>query len=194
MISTIKKPLLLVAFAVSTLFVASCKDNQKAEDTKEVSEEHNEAKFDNNEQENNAQFLVDAAELNIEGIHLGQLAQQKGRTAHVKELGKMMEDAHTKLQRDLTLLAKSKTVTIPGSPTDDVKDTYTELNKKSGNDFDKAYADLMVDKHKEAIQAFEEAANDTKDSEIKNWATATLTELRKHLNHSIECQKKSEKM
>jgi putative membrane protein len=194
MMNPIKKTLLLTTFATSMLFVASCKNNQETEDPKEVSEEHNEAKFDNNEQENNAQFLVDAAELNMEGIQLGQLAQQKGTNVHVKELGKMMEEAHTKLQIDLTSLAKSKIITIPSAPTDNVKDNYTKLNEKSGKDFDIAYADLMVNKHKEAIQDFEAAATETKDTEIKNWATTTLTELRKHLDHSIDCQKKCEKM
>ncbi|RBA27336.1 DUF4142 domain-containing protein [Flavobacterium tibetense] len=194
MMNPIKKTLLLTTFATSMLFVASCKNNQESEDPKEVSEEHNDAKFNNNEQESNAQFLVDAAELNMEGILLGQLAQQKGSTAHVKELGKMMEDAHTKLQIDLTSLAKSKMITIPSTPTDDGKDAYTKLNEKSGKDFDKAYADLMVNKHKDAIQDFEAAATETKDTEIKNWATTTLTELRKHLDHSIDCQKKCEKM
>ena len=194
MMNPIKKTLLLTTFATSMLFVASCKNNQESEDPKEVSEEHNEAKFDNNKQENNAQFLVDATELNMEGIQLGQLAQQKGTNVHVKELGKMMEDAHIKLQKDLTLLSKSKMITIPSAPTDDVKDNYTKLNEKSGKDFDKAYADLMVNKHKDAIQDFEEAATETKDAEIKNWATATLAELRNHLDHSIECQKKCEKI
>ena len=194
MMNPIKKTLLLTTFATSMLFVASCKNNQESEDPKEVSEEHNEAKFDNNEQENNAQFLVDATELNMEGIQLGQLAQQKGTNVHVKELGKMMEDAHMKLQKDLTLLAKSKMITIPSAATDNVKDNYTKLNEKSGKDFDKAYADLMVNKHKDAIQDFEEAATETKDAEIKNWATATLAELRNHLDHSIECQKKCEKI
>jgi putative membrane protein len=190
----IKKTLLLTTFTTSMLFVASCKDNQESEDTKAVSEEHNEAKFENIEQEINAQFLVDAAKLNMEGIQLGQLAQQKGISAHVKELGKMMEDAHIKLQKDLTLLAKSKMITIPSSSTDDVKDNYTKLNEKSGKDFDKAYADLMLNKHKDAIQDFEAAATETKDPEIKNWATAKLAELRNHFDHSIKCQKKCEKM
>jgi putative membrane protein len=50
-------------------------------------------------------------------IQLGQLAQQRGQTTHVKELGKKMEDAYTKSQRDLTALANSKRITIPTSQT-----------------------------------------------------------------------------
>ena len=193
-IRSIKETLLRVTLVTTVLLLNSCSTNQKPEDTKAAAEEHNEAKFDDNKRKKDAQFLVDAAELNLEGVHLGQLAQQKGKAAHVRELGKMMEDAHTKSQKDLTALAQKKTVTIPNSPTDDAKDAYAELNEKSGNDFDKAYANMMVSKHKDAVESFEKASTDCTDSEIKNWATATLPELRKHLDHSIDCQKKCNEM
>lgn len=173
---------------------SSCMDNKKPEDTKDVAEEHNEAKFDNNKQEKDAEFLVKAAEINLEEISLGQLAQQNGRTTHVKELGKMMEDAHTKSLNDLTALAKKKMITIPTSPTNNSQEAYKKLNEKSGNDFDKQYADMMVSGHKDAIAVFEKASTDCNDSDIKEWATAMLPNLRTHLDHAIDCQKKCEKM
>ncbi len=187
--SYIKEALLQVTFVITILLIASCSNNPKPEDTKDVAEEHNNAKFDNNKQENDAQFLVNAAEINMEEIRLGQLAQQNGRTTHVKELGKMMEDAHSKSLKDLTVLANSKMITIPTSPTDNAQDAYKKLNNKSGNDFDKAYADMMVSGHKDAIAAFEKASTDCNDTDIINWATASLPGLRKHLDHAINCQK-----
>lgn len=190
-INLIKEALLHVTFVTTILLIASCSNNnsQKPEDSKDVAEEHNDAKFDNNKQEKDAQFLVNAAEINLEEIQLGQLAQQIGRTTHVKELGKMMEDAHTKSLIALTALAKAKMITIPTSPTDNAQDAFKKLNGKSGNDFDKAYADMMVSGHKDAIAAFENAATDCNDTDIKNWATATLPTLRMHLDQSINCQK-----
>ena len=184
----IKKTMLLATLVAFILLVASCGYNQKPKDTKEVAEERNEAKFENNKQEKDAQFLVNAAEINLEEIQLGQLAQQKGGTAEVKELGKMMEDAHTKSLNELKALAKSKMITIPTSPTNNAQDAYKDLNEKSGNDFDKAYADLMVSEHKDAIEAFEDASEDSNDNDIKNWARASLPGLRTHLEHSIDCQ------
>jgi putative membrane protein len=193
-INYIKGALLQAIFVATILLIASCGNNQKPVDTKDVAEEENEAKFDNNEQEKDAQFLVNAAEINLKQIQLGQLAQQKGSTTHVKELGKMMEDAHTKSQRDLIALAQSKRITIPTSATNAATDAYEDLNKKSGNDFDKAYADKMVSQHEDAIETFENATTDNYDADIKNWAIATLPDLRTNLNHSIECQKKCDKM
>ena len=179
---------LLLTFVITVLLIASCGYNQKPEDSKDVAEEHNDAKFEDNDQEKDAQFLVNAAEIHLEEIQLGKLAQQIGRTTQVKELGKMMEDVHTKSLNDLTALAARKMVTIPTSPTDDAKDAYEKLSDKSRNDFDKSYADMMVSEHKDAISIYEKASSECDDTDIKNWASASLPGLRKHLDHSIDCQ------
>jgi putative membrane protein len=179
--------LLLVTFVTSVILLASCGNSQKPKDTRDVAVERNEAKFEN-KLIDDAKFLVDASENNLKQIQLGQLAQQKGSTAQVKELGKMMEDTHTKSQRDLTALANRKTITIPTSPTNDVRDAYNDLNKKSGVDFNKAYTDLMVNSHKDAIATFEKASTDSYDIDVKKWATASLSDLRAHLVQSVDYQ------
>lgn len=188
----LKRTLIQTIYVALIFLVASCGYNQKPKDTKDVAQERNEATFDSKKQERDAQFIVNAAEINMAQIQLGQLAQQRGQTRHVKELGKMMEDAHTKSQRDLTKLAKRKRISIPTSPTDDVRSAYKDLNNKSGKDFDKAYADMMVSIHKDAIKTFEDATTDRYDTDINNWAIATLPDLRTNLNHSIDCKKKCE--
>lgn len=190
----IKGAMLLVTLVTSILFIASCSNNQKAPDTKAVAENHNGAKFDNSKKEKDAQFLVNITEINMDEIRLGQLAQQSGKTKHIKELGKMMEDAHIKSLADLTELAKSKSISIPTSQTDRGQAAYDKLNEKTGIEFDKAYADMMVKGHKEAISLFETASNESTDPDIRAWATATLPALRTHLNHSMMCQDECSKM
>ena len=187
----IKTTLLHTAFITAVIFGASsCANNEKPADSKEVAEDHNEAKFDNADKEKDAQFLVNAAEINLEEIKLGQLAQEKGSLAEVRDLGKMMVDAHNKAMNDLSALAKTKVVTIPSAPTDKADDAYKKLNEKTGNKFDKEYCDMMVDGHKEAISKFEKAAADAKDPDIKAWASNMLPELRTHLDHAMICQQK----
>ena len=148
---------------------SSCMNN-KPEDTKVVAEDHNDAKFDNNKIEKDAQFLVNAATISREEINLGQLAQHNGRSLAVKELGKMMEDEHTKSLADLTVLAKAKNISIPTSQTNSSESAYKNLNDKSGNDFDKAYADMIVSEHKKTISLFETAATESSDLDIRAWA------------------------
>jgi len=189
-----KSSMLQATFIIAAIIGTSSCMNNKPEDTKEVAEEKNEQKFDNNNNEKDAQFLVDAAEINREEISLGQLAQQKGVSSHVKELGKMMEDEHTKSLTDLAALAKTKNVSLPTSQTENGKDAYKKLNEKLGNDFGKEYSSMMVNGHKKAIELFEKASTDCTDPDIKAWATATLPTLRTHLDHAMICQKQCEKI
>jgi putative membrane protein len=57
--------------------------------------------------------------------------------ADVKELGKMMEIAHSKCMDELTILAKKKSIAIPTSLTDNGHDAYKKLSNLAGTSFDK---------------------------------------------------------
>lgn len=184
--------IVLIAVIISAW---SCNSSQKPSDTKAVAEEHNDAKFDNTDnQEQDAQFLVDAAEINWKESLLGQLAQQNSQMADVKEVGITMEKTHNELMKTLITLAKKKLITIPASPTDKVKSVYKNLSKKTGKEFDKEYFDIMVDGHKDAIAVFEKASKEANDIDIRTWAAETLPSLRKHLDQAITLKNNFEKM
>lgn len=179
-------------FLMAVAFLPSC-DNSKSKDTEEVAEDQNEAKFDR-PKENDAEFLVAAAAINLEQIKLGQLAQLRGTMADVKELGKSMESGHTKALNELKTLAAQKQITIPTSLTEDGQDAENKLTKQSGKDFDKDYCDRMVNGHKDAIDKFENVSTEANDEDIRNWASSVLPDIRAHLNHSRICQEKCSKM
>jgi putative membrane protein len=189
-----KKALFVIAAIAAGFGVQSCNNSPKTEDSKEVAEESNEEKFDKKAQEKDAQFLVDAAEINLEEIQLGQLAQSTSKNAEVIALGKMMEEAHTKAWKELEGLAAKKQVSIPTVSTEKGQDHYKKLSEKTGNDFDKEYCDMMVKGHKDAIDKFEKASKDCEDADIKAWASSMLPELNKHLEHSKMCEDKVKDM
>lgn len=189
--STLVKTTIIASLIIGTL---SCSESAKVEDTKVIAEEHNDAKFDNTSKEKDAQFLVNAAEINLEEIQLSQLARQKSKTKIVIDLGKMMEEGHTTLMNELTPLAAKVIVTIPTTATDNAKESLKKLDEKTGKEFDNAYCKLMVDGHTSAVSLFEKASTESADSNIKTWATATLPILRKHLDEAINCQKECEKI
>ncbi len=197
-IQFLKSGVLKLAFGSASLLLVlavllpSCNDG-KPEDTKEVAKEQNDAKFDN-KKEDDAKFLVNAAEMNLEDIQLGILAQNNSMNAEVKSLGKMIETEHSKAFSDLQALAAKKQITIPTSLTDDGQDANKKLMDKKGRDFDKEYCDMMVSGHKDAIKMFEKASSDATDPDIRNWATSMLPALRTHLDRSITCQNQLEKM
>ena len=144
--------------------------------------------------EKDARFMMKAAQINMEEIALGKLAQQKGNTAHLKELGKMMETDHTKASAELMELAKSKSVTLPLAASAEAMDVAKTLSQKSGNDFGKAYSDMMVNGHKDAIALFTTASNESSDASVKAFADKMLPAFKTHLEHSLMCQKECEKM
>jgi putative membrane protein len=183
----------LLAISMVTV-LHSCDNSSKTTDTKEVAEDRNDEKFDTKKSEDDAQFLVNAAEINLKEIQLGNLAAEKGGNREVKELGKMMANAHSQAMEELKTLANNKAVTIPTSLTDDNQRDYKKLVDKSGHDFDKEYCDMMVDGHKDAIDKFEKASNNSADEDIKQWASTTLPALRKHLDQALICQEHSKKM
>jgi putative membrane protein len=101
-----------------------------------------------------------------------------------------MVAAHTELHDDLTGLAYRKMITLPTSMIENSQEAYLFLSSISVADFDKTYADKMVRGHENAVAAFEKASENSRDTDIKNWATASLPSLRKHLDLAKECQKK----
>jgi putative membrane protein len=183
-----------IALGLVTLFMAmgtiSCTDKSEVEDSKEIAETHNEAKFENSTTEYDAQFLVNAAEINLQEINLGMLAQQNSTNADVLELGKMIEEDHTKSMNELKELALNKNITIPVVSTESAVKEYEELKTKKGNEFDKKYCETMVSGHKNAVTIFEKASTDAIDLDIKNWAIATLSILRNHSDKAISCEMK----
>jgi putative membrane protein len=159
-------------------------------------------------------FIKEAVKTNMEDVKLGQLAQQQGQSSQVIELGREMQQYHQNSIKELTALAKTKNVTIPtesyssssstktgdrtGDKTGDKTgyktaemnyDVYNKLKEKSGEDFDKAFAKLMVSRHEEAITTFEKVSSESNDPEIKAWADESLTDLRSHLAQSKKIHK-----
>ncbi|MFD2034794.1 DUF4142 domain-containing protein [Belliella marina] len=183
------------------IFLASSCSENKTADSREIAKEENMAKLTTDDKtimvvknENDTRFLMDVAEMQLEEIKLGKLAQQNGDSEHVKELGKMMESDHTKSHAELIALAQSKSVSIPATVTEDSQDTYDKLADKKGNEFGKTYSKMMVSHHEDAIELFEKASTDSEDPEIRAWATKKLPTLRAHLTHAEACKEKCEKI
>ena len=139
-------------------------------------------------------FIMKVAEINMEKIKLGKLAQQRSSMGSVKELGKMMVTEHTQAMTKLAALAKTKMVTLPTVETGKLSADYKMLAAKKGKSFDKAYSDMMVNGHKEAIALFEKTNRETKDNDIKAMTGEMIPALKTHLEHAEMCKAECEKM
>lgn len=175
-----------LVFALGLAFTA-CKNDPNPEDTKSVAEAQNEAKFED-EKENDAEFLVDVAEFNLQQAELGKLASLKSNNGAVKDFGKMMYEMHTAKMKELSQLAASKQISVPASLTEENKEDYNTLNKKDIEDFDKQYLDLVVDKHGSSIREYTDATDKTSDAALKKWLALETASLREHLDAAMMLQ------
>lgn len=188
---SVKSILVYTICLTGPLFMGSSCSENKTVDSSEVAERDNMNRMNVNDNtaividnDHDAEFLMKATEMQLEAISLGELAQQKGNSAEVKEFGKMMVEGHNQSLNELKTLAQSKSVTIPTSSTQDSMDTYNDLNEETGIDFDRSYSDRMVEHHEDAIDLYEDIVEDTEDAEIRNWASQKLTAMRTHLEHA----------
>ncbi len=165
---------------VAVTGLTSC--NNKPDDAKEAAEDRNEEVMDDRKGEKDAQFLVEAADINLMEVHMGRMGTAQATMPDVKEFGKKMEMDHQKAFDELSGLAASKNIAIPSTVTDETMKDHQNLAEKTGYDFDRAFMNDMVDSHEKAVNKFEKAADDCEDPEIKAWAAKMLPELSAHLD------------
>ncbi|WP_158991950.1 DUF4142 domain-containing protein [Mucilaginibacter sp. L196] len=127
-------------------------------------------------------FAVKAAAGNLAEIEMGNLAIKNGKSKRVKNFGLMMVKDHGKANTKLMAMATAKKLTLPTEPAADEQKMLAELAKKTGNDFDKAYVNMMIEDHKNDVSDFTTASTKIQDPDIKAYAKKTLPVLQKHLD------------
>lgn len=197
-IITMKKWSVLLMLVAGAWSFQACNDNSN--DAVENAKEANENKLDSNKDgmdssiastvsENDSKFMVEAANGGMMEVQLGNIAKEKGTSQKVKDFGEMMVTDHSKANDELKAIANRKNVTLPATVSDDKQKMIDDLSKKTGTDFDKAYMKMMVDDHQEDVEAFEKAAGDVTDTDVKAFAASTLPVLRKHLSAAEDIHK-----
>jgi len=168
-----------IAF-IAALSFSSCGGGTK--DTKEVAEESNDSTFDNSkDMKNDAEAMAKAASMNMWEVQYSEAALPGLVTPEARELAQMMIDSHKKVGDKAMALAAEKQITLPAGLTED---EMNKINRMQDNDkginFDKSYADQMIDDHKKAVDHFEKSADRCEDPSIKAFFADNLADLRNH--------------
>jgi putative membrane protein len=127
-------------------------------------------------------FISKAAAGGAQEVENGKMAERQAKSAEVKTIAARMVADHTRINQELTSLAKRKGVT---ANTSGVK----AQNLGTGN-FDAVYLKTLELVHKADIGEFEKAAKSGDDSELRAWASKTLPTLRQHLAMVENAEKK----
>jgi len=126
-------------------------------------------------------FLIKAAQGGITEVQLGQLAQEKGASADVKQFGSRMVQDHSKSNDELKVLAQQKGVTVPSKLDARHQATVDRFKHLSGAAFDRAYVRAMVKDHKSDAAEFTRESTSAKDPDVKTFAGKTLGMIKGHL-------------
>ncbi|OQP39895.1 hypothetical protein A4H97_16885 [Niastella yeongjuensis] len=134
-------------------------------------------------------FMNDAAVGGMTEVEVSKLASERAMNPRVKGFAEMMVRDHSAANDELKTIARGKNVNLPAELGGKNADHVTDLSKKKGADFDKAYMKMMVSDHKDVVDAFEKTAKDGTDPDVKTFASQKLPTLRMHLDSAKAIEK-----
>jgi putative membrane protein len=135
-------------------------------------------------------FIANAAKGNRAEVTLGKMVASKTKDPSVRQFAQQMVKDHGAALNELTQLAQSKNITLPEGLPDDATALQSKLSSASGKALDKDYMDSMVDDHKKDVSEFQDASQNAKDPDVKQWAAKTLPTLQAHLQKAEQIDAK----
>jgi putative membrane protein len=136
-------------------------------------------------------FLTSIAKSSYGEIQLAQLALKKAHSKSVQAFAQKMIDDHQKLNGDVAKLASTKGVTLPDSASLAAGFSEGHLKMLSGTHFDQEFLKKMIDDHNDTINAFQKEAANGSDTDVKDFASTKVSELKDHLASAQELENKT---
>ncbi|AZS23097.1 MULTISPECIES: DUF4142 domain-containing protein [unclassified Caulobacter] len=129
-------------------------------------------------------FATKMADSDMFEIEAAKLAASRSTNPSVKKFAMMMETAHKKTSDGLksAISASGVAFTAPTMLSKDMQDELDDLSKADAKDFDKEYADAMVDAHQAALNLLQRYAQDGDTPALKTFAAETAPKVQEHLN------------
>lgn len=136
-------------------------------------------------------FVTQAAISDMAEIESSKLAVAKGDTKDKAFAEKMIKD-HTETSAELKALVSGGKVkaTLPTAMDAAHQSKIDKLKGLSGADFKKAYDDMQVAAHKDAVSLFERYSKSGENADLKAFAGKTLPHLQMHLKMAEDLSKK----
>jgi putative membrane protein len=124
------------------------------------------------------QFVQDAGTAGATEIAASKLALSHSSDKQVKDFAQRMIADHTKLARNLDVIAKRHGITAPPSADSSV---IGSLQNLQGAEFDKAYIEkVAVEGHQKAVELFRKESQNGNDVALKAAATKGLPVVSHH--------------
>ena len=128
-------------------------------------------------------FVTKVAISDMMEIQSSQLALARQPDADTKPFAEQMVKDHQQTSKELKALVDSGKVKValPSALDAEHQKKLEDLKGKSGKDFDRAYDQMQVQAHEDAVALFENYAASGDNPDLKSWAAMTLPHLKEHL-------------
>lgn len=135
-------------------------------------------------------FVTQAAISDMAEIESSKLALAKGDAKDKTFAEKMIKD-HTETSSELKALVSGGKVkaNLPMAMDSAHQAKIDKLKNLSGADFKKAYDDMQVAAHKDAVSLFDRYAKSGENADLKAFAAKTLPHLQMHLKMAEDLKK-----
>jgi putative membrane protein len=137
---------------------------------------------------NEQAFLGKAMESSRQQLRLADVGSNQGASSDVRTHALQLAADYRDLFDSLDALIRRKGG-IAGAPVGGASETYQKLSARSGADFDREFVRIAAELSDSVMILFEQAANNAKDADVREFATARLPLLRDHRNRSVELKK-----
>ncbi|NUW58607.1 DUF4142 domain-containing protein [Cronobacter muytjensii] len=134
--------------------------------------------------------LKDMAQANINEIAAAKIALSKAQSSDVKTFAQKMVDDHGAALTKVQTVAQQKGVTLPTEPDASHKAMASELEKQSGDAFDKMYMENAGTKdHQMVLSTLQSDATKIQDPDVKTLADAHTPVVEQHLKSAQQINK-----
>jgi putative membrane protein len=134
------------------------------------------------------QFVAEAAMGGMTEVQLGQLAQEKGQSEAVKQLGRTLVNDHQQANQQLQSIAQAKQIDVSTSLDQQHQQKISQLQSKTGAAFDRAFLQEVVKDHTKDVAEFRTQSNKTQDAALRDFTSSTLPTLENHLQMAKQAQ------
>lgn len=130
------------------------------------------------------QFLMNAMRGDNAEIEAGRLAAEEGSTDAVREYGEMLVQEHGAHKAQVAQVGQAFGVQPMDEPTPEGAQLMTRLQDLSGAEFDRAFAQGMVESHRRSIAMYEQQQAVGGPEQVATLVRESLPVLRRHLERA----------
>lgn len=118
-------------------------------------------------------------------IRLGTLAENRGDTRVVKNLGRQLFQDYSLAEQDLDDLAGSAVMRSAGFDSAD-QATYSQLLRLSGSEFDRAFMAAIIAELTSSRTSFQQWSTSAESSQLRAHASNMVSKLSRHLAMALD--------